>query len=170
MKENIRFARECGADFLQGQGNPPLGGKAWGRRRRIATASVRTGFAMTHCMKCGTSPGGRPQGSPLRSVTRSAMGGPMWASAPTERLLMVPGAGGVEPRPYGEVARGAGKESPSHGFAVPAPFRQGGQLRTREADCHSRCAHRLRNDMFFFMGRGANPGGRTGYWWCGGER
>ena len=32
-----------------------------------------------------------------------------------------------EPRPYGEVARGAGKESPSHGFAVPALFRQGGR-------------------------------------------
>ena len=112
---------------------------------------ARRALAMTHCMKCGTSPGGRPQGSPLRSVTRSAMGGPMWASAPTERLLMVPGAGGVEPRPYGEVARGAGKESPSHGFAVPAPFRQGGQLRTREADCHSRCAHRLRNDTLHEM-------------------
>ena len=47
---------------------------------------------------------------------------------------------------------GAGKESPSHGFAVPAPFRQGGQLRTRDADCHSRCAHRLRNDMVFCKG------------------
>ena len=35
--------------------------------------------------------------------------------------------GGVEPRPYGGVARGVGKESPSHGFAVPAPFRQGCQ-------------------------------------------
>ncbi len=35
--------------------------------------------------------GGRPQGSPLRSVTRSAMGGPMWASAPTERLQEVRG-------------------------------------------------------------------------------
>ena len=31
--------------------------------------------------------------------------------------------------PYGSVTRGAGKESPSHGFAVPAPFRQGGQGR-----------------------------------------
>ena len=28
-------------------------------------------------------------------------------------------------RPYGGVTRDAGKESPSHGFAVPAPFRQG---------------------------------------------
>ena len=42
-------------------------------------------------------------------------------------------------------AVGAGKESPSHGFAVPAPFRQGGQG-TGGTDCHSRCAHRLRND------------------------
>ena len=35
--------------------------------------------------------------------------------------------GGVEPRPYGDIVGDAGKESPSHGFAVPAPFRQGGR-------------------------------------------
>ena len=70
MKENIRFARECGADFLQGQGNPPLGGKAWGRGRRIATGAAGTGND--------------------RGFT--------W---------------------------GDGKESPSHSFAVPGPFRQG---------------------------------------------
>ena len=65
----------------------------WGTR--IATASVRTGFAMT-------------------PLTRGAVCGPMWGAAPTERLLMVPGAGGVEPRPYGEVTRGAaGKTNPS---------------------------------------------------------
>ena len=29
--------------------------------------------------------------------------------------------------PYGYITRGAGKESPSHGCAVPAPFRQGGR-------------------------------------------
>ncbi len=40
---------------------------------------------------------------------------------------------------------GAREESPSHGFAVPAPFRQGG-LGTGVADCHSQCAHWLRND------------------------
>ena len=59
---------------------------------RIATASVRTGFAMTVFF------------------TRGAGGGPMLASAPTEALQEV-----------------RWEESPSHGFAVPAPFRQGGQ-------------------------------------------
>ena len=44
---------------------------------------------------------------------------------------------------------------------TPAP-------RTRRTDCHSRCAHWLRNDMVFCKGCGANPGGQTGYWWCGG--
>ena len=44
-----------------------------------------------------------------------------------------------EPRPYGEVAKGAVKESPSHGFAVPAPFRQGGRG-DGGTDCHGRCA------------------------------
>ena len=40
-----------------------------------------------------------------------------------------------------------GEESPSHGFAVPAPFRQWG-VGTGDADCHSQCAHWLRNDSF----------------------
>ena len=35
-------------------------------------------------------------------------------------------AGGVKPRPYGDIVGDVGKEAPSHGFAVPAPFRQGG--------------------------------------------
>ena len=63
-----------------------------GRGERIATASVRTGFAMTHYKKCGASPGGRTEASapteglpiefrrgrcPHRpaSVTRGTMGG-----------------------------------------------------------------------------------------------
>ena len=62
--------------------------------------------------------------------------------------------------PYGCVAGSAGKESPSHGFAVPVPFRQGGRgdggmriatasLRTGLAMTHykecgeaGRCRHR----------------------------
>ena len=30
-----------------------------------------------------------------------------------------------------------------------------------KADCHSRCAHRLRNDREFYKGRGGMSGGRT---------
>ena len=41
--------------------------------------------------------------------------------------------------------RSCGEESPSHGLAVPAPFRQGGHGDGR-TDCHSQCAHWLRND------------------------
>ena len=44
-----------------------------------------------------------------------------------------------------------GEESPSHGFAVTAPFRQGGRG-DGGADCHSQCAHWLRNDMVFIGG------------------
>ncbi len=47
-------------------------------------------------------------------------------------------------------AGSAGKESPSHGFAVPASFRQGG-LGTGDADCHSQCMHWLRNDTLYEM-------------------
>ena len=42
--------------------------------------------------------------------------------------------------PYGYIARGAGRaESPSPGFAVPAPFRQGGRG-DGGTDCHGRGA------------------------------
>jgi hypothetical protein len=51
--------------------------------------------------------------------------------------------------PYGSVTRGARKESPNHGFAVPAPFRQGG-LSLRIATG----AARPRNDREFCMGYG----------------
>ena len=44
------------------------------------------------------------------------------------------GAGDRKGRPYGGVAGSAGKESPSHGFAVPALFKQGGPVRTGDAD------------------------------------
>ena len=102
-----------------------------------------------------------------------------------------PGPDNATPCRAGPVcpAGGAGKESPSHGFAVPGPFRQEGYggrgnglprpvTRAKEirvsfrdqsadwswesviplykskgdADCHSRCAHRLRNDMVFTRG------------------
>ena len=62
--------------------------------------------------------------------------------------------GGVEPRPYESVTRGAGRaESSSHGFAVPALFRQGGRG-DGGTDCHSQCAHWLRNDRVFQGVRG----------------
>ena len=38
-----------------------------GRGERIATASVRTGFAMTHYKKCGTNPAGGCGHRPLRN-------------------------------------------------------------------------------------------------------
>ena len=67
--------------------------------------------------------------------------------------------------PYGYIARGAGRaESPSHGFAVPVPFRQGDRG-DGGTDCHSQCAHWLRNDRVFQGVRG--KAGRRGYKRCG---
>ena len=66
-----------------------------GRGLRIATTGVRTGLAMTRCKECrgradvGIGPYGRVQEVPALS------------------------AGGVEPRPYGGMARSACVESPS---------------------------------------------------------
>ena len=66
----------------------------------------------------------------------------MWASAPTK----------------GYKECGAGEESPSHGFAVPAPFRQGG-LGTGDADCHDQFANWSRNDTV-----NKKRGGRRDTW------
>ena len=76
-------------------------------------------------------------------------------------------------RPLRVVTRGAGRaESPGHGFAVTVPFRQGAKG-TGDADCHSQCAHWLRNDRGVTRGavgnrladRGVRPYG--GYMGCG---
>ena len=65
---------------------------------------------------------------------------------------LCPSRGRPQGSPLRRVIRGAVREeSPSHGFAVPAPFRQGAEG-TGRADCHSQCAHWLRNDMFFCRG------------------
>ena len=128
---------------------PPLGKGAWGRGMRIATAGVRTGFAMTVFLqgvsarpgggvgaprptecnrKCGGA--GRCGHRPLRKITRSAVviGRDDVGSGPyggkTEIHLLSGGRGRTPP--LRRHTRGAGKESPSHGCAVPAPFRQGG--------------------------------------------
>ena len=77
-------------------------GGAEGVGVRIATASVYTGFAMTHYKECvgeGLCPSrGRPQGSPLRRVTRGAVGGPSGTPAPTKVYLVVR-RGGALPLP-----------------------------------------------------------------------
>ena len=180
---------------------------------------------------CGGTRGSRPtghfvgQGPRALPGARCVVGGRTEASAPTEGLTIEFRRGRCPHRPA-SVTRGAVREeSPSHGFAVPAPFRQGGR-EDEGTDCHSQCAHWLRNDRGFCKGcgkagrcgerierrrwrmkrdervaavkissdsrkaaqkfwapqqghrplrkvtreYGANPGGRTGYWWCGGER
>ena len=163
---------------------PPLGKGAEGTGVRIATASVRTGFAMTHCMKCGTSLGGRPQGSPLQSVTRSAMGGPMWASAPTKMLQVVRGKAGR--RGYkrcGKTGRrgnqfassatgGASPISPPAGGVEPRPYgsatrgAMGGRPRGSPLRTATRGAMRKKNPPVTALpcqpplGKGAGEDGR----------
>ena len=72
---------------------------------------------------------------PYGSATRSAVSGPSGTPAPTEAYLVVRRGGALPlPRATARVAPTeglqevrCGEESPSHGFAVPAPFRQGGR-------------------------------------------
>ena len=60
-------------------------------------------------------------------------------------------------------AVGAGKESPSHGFAVPALFRQGGRG-DGGTDCHDQFANWSRNAVPVYAGPCA--AGATGRcWW-----
>ena len=74
---------------------------------------------------------------------------------------LCPSRGRPQGSPLRKRYKRCGEESPSHGFAVPTPFRQGGPG-DGGTDCHSQCAHWLRNDREFYMGCGGCPGGRTG--------
>ena len=137
------------------------GGGLWGRGLRIATASVRTGLAMTGfpwsvvhgrratarvaptegCKKCGGA--GRCRHRPLRKHYKGCNGRATARVAPTKALQ------GVR----------CGEESPSHGFAVPAPFRQGGHG-DGGTDCHGQCSHWPRNDIVFSWGCGVRRADR----------
>ena len=77
----------------------------------------------------GTTVGNR---WPLRAVCKKSAGRATARVAPTAGLQEVRGRA----------------ESPSHGFAVPAPLGKGTEG-TGGTDCHSQCAHWLRNDMVF---------------------
>ena len=59
------------------------------------------------CVGGSAPPAGDRKGRPYGSVTRGAVGGPMWASAPTEALQEVQWAGDRKGRPYGGVTRSA---------------------------------------------------------------
>ena len=79
----------------------------WQRKRSERVAAVKIFSVRRKAAQKFWAP--QQDHRPLRSVTRGAMGG----------------------RPQGSPLRmgckGCGEESPSHGFAVPAPLRQGGQ-------------------------------------------
>ena len=98
--------------------------------------------------------------APTKALQGVRWGGRTGASAPTESLIA--GEGGTmwasSPTKVFQEVR-CGTESPSHGFAVTAPFRQGGRG-DGGTDCHSQCAHWLRNDMVFHGARG--KAGRRG--------
>ena len=91
---------------------------------RIATASVRTGFAMTWFFARG-------------AVGRADVG----------------------IGPYGGVQGVWEKNPPVTALPCQPPLGKGAEG-TGDADCHSRCAHRLRNDRVFT--RGAMGGGTHG--------
>ena len=115
----------------------------WGRELRIATGTscprndrgfVRGAVGSLRCVGEGLRPSrGRPQGSPLRRGYKEYRGRGDVGIAPYGNACRggrpcPPGPDNATPCRAGPVcpAGSAGKESPSHGFAVTAPFRQGG--------------------------------------------
>ena len=101
---------------------------------RIATAVVRTGFAMTGYKEC--SEAGRCGHRPLRKRYKRCNGRATARVAPTQKSLPCLKGGGPTEGWWRDTCRengcafavsSCGEESPSHGFAVPAPFRQGGR-------------------------------------------
>ena len=120
-----------------GQGRPPL--------RICGNACVGWGYK-----RCGKT--GRRGRRPLRRVTRGAVGGPMWASAPTEALVGADDP--VRPVPVTQhfVGQGPcalpgvrGKNPPVTALPCQPPLGKGAKG-TGVADCHGQCAHWLRND------------------------
>ena len=118
------------------------------------SAVRREGLGTEEADRHGRVSGRRGEGTPpYGRVIRGAVGGAMWASPPTDGYKR---CGAVRNPPV--------TASPCQPPLGKRAYKDGG------ADCHSRCAHWLRNDMVFCKGCGANPGGRTGYGWCGEER
>ena len=116
---------------------------------------------------CETEAASDPRGGFFGEV-RCKVGGRAEASAPTEGLPIGFRRGRCPHRPA-SVTRSAGKESPSHGFAVTAPFRQGGRgdgrgglpralcalamtLLTRSAECGG--THGSRPTLYLFCRTG----------------
>ena len=117
-----------------------LVGRGGGLRSRCAhrlrndRGFVRGAVGSLRCVGEGLRPSrGRPQGSPLRRGYKEYRGRGDVGIAPYGNACRggrpcPPGPDNATPCRAGPVcpAGSAGKESPSHGFAVTAPFRQGG--------------------------------------------
>ena len=86
---------------------PPLGKGAEGTGKRIATASVRTGLAMTGCKRCGRAGGVEPRPYGGQEDLCKPGVGRTEASAPTEGCKKCGGAGRCRHRPLRWAARGA---------------------------------------------------------------
>ena len=92
---------------------------------RIATASVRTGFAMTHYWKYGINPAGGQRRPPLRRVQEVRWGGPSGTPAPTEGYKGCGERADVGIGPYGSATRSSVNGPPG----TPAPTKAQQEVR-----------------------------------------
>ena len=177
-------ARVAPTEALQGvRQNGPSGKSA----KRCQWQMKRAGFEEVPRLADTTVTGNRlarrwATAGPYESVTRNAVQGPAGGVEPRpyERLQGVQWAGDRKGRPYGSVTRGAAKRAVGDAGPYGSVTRRCGAGRnppvtaspcqpalgkgaegTGDADCHSRCAHRLRNDREFYMECGT--AGRCGH-------
>ena len=129
----------CGTRPAGGQGRPPL--------RRVARGAAQAGGG-----------GGRPQGSPLRSGTKSAV---QRADVGNEPSAASGRGSEVSEWPRSKFPASAVRQRRNFGHRNRV-IRNTPAQRSRRTDCHSRCAHWLRNDMVFCKGCGAFPMVRRG--------
>ena len=106
----MKVRKECGERSPRSRlcrASPPLGKGAMGTGVRIATASLRTGFAMTYTRSAVVIGGGVRARRPTERLQVVRQSGRTEASVPTERLHEVRWAGRCRHRPLRRVASSA---------------------------------------------------------------
>ena len=112
------------------------------------------------CKGCGAKQAGDREGRPYGGATRSAMGRDDVGIVPYGSITR----GAMGGRPQGSPLRmrykGCGTERNPPVTASPCQPPLGrGARGTGDADCHSQCAHWLRNDRGFYKGCGGESTG-----------
>ena len=146
----MKVRKECGERSPRSRlcrASPPLGKGAMGTGVRIATASLRTGFAMTYTRSAVVIGGGGVRARrPTERLQVVRQSGRTEASVPTERLHEVRWAGRCRHRPLRRVTGSAVGRADTGSSAPTKMCCRGGVLpRPREGQSPSPTHSLLRN-------------------------